>query len=77
MKACCGVELQLRSFLAPTQCYVEVTDQICYPAALTVGKGTPTPIGFEAGVKGGVAEWVSCGVATESRVEMAASLVAK
>lgn len=57
MKGCCGVELRLRSFLTPTQCYVEVNGQICYPATLTVGKEIPIPIGFEAGVKGSVAGW--------------------
>lgn len=53
MKACSGVELQLRSFLTPTQCNIEVKDQICYPAALHVGKETSVPIEKEADVQGG------------------------
>lgn len=57
MKACGGVELQLRSFLTPTQCNIEMKFQICYPAALHVGKETPVPIKKEAEVQGGVLGW--------------------
>jgi hypothetical protein len=79
MKACCGVELNIRSFLTPTQCYIEVNGQICYPVALTVREETPVPIEFEACVQGGVAGGGggSCAATTDSRVEIAANLAAK
>jgi len=78
MKACGGVELQLRSFLTPIQCNIEVKGQICYPAALHVGKETPVPTEKEAGVQGDVVGVGASGAAAMgNRFEMAANLAAK
>jgi hypothetical protein len=78
MKACGGVELQLRSFLTPIQCNIEVKVQICYPVVLHVRKETPVPIEKEVGVQGGVAGVGASGVAVMGNsFEMVTNLAAK